>query len=332
MIPNNHAGNNIWFLTWQSIFLALAALTLESEATQAQEPNESSLATEELDDQQIEMVVCGGVIVILSDEVPPAAAVGGPFSINADFDPNITAAQEAVIQQAINEWQTIIETAGVNPNSYPITFQNGPLAPGGSTDVVTNSSGVWISAVVTFHNDGSIPWWVDPTPADDFDDTIPAGRADYKSVARHEIGHAVGWVPSRRVTPFLNGNIFDQNRLNIATGGLHTNALIHPNDIMTPSIPVSARKRISLYPAAAMIARAYEYDITMKFVDGAHTGSETGSANKPWNTFTEGLTSAPIGSPLLLIRGTYRETLPIVHDTALTISAAREGSAVITGP
>jgi hypothetical protein len=270
---------------------------------------------------------------------------GQDLTINATFAANITAAQQAVIQQAINEWHVIIETKGINPTNLPVTFQNAPL--GGSTIGLTNftfstTTGAVISAVVSFDNDGSTTWFIDPTPGNVSDDTIPAGQFDYLSTARHEIGHAVGFfiptvTPSPAVNPFINATntTFDAGRLNIGitlAGGGHTAAAAHPNDLMNTGINATQRRTISPYPSASFIARAYQCDITMNFVDGANTSTETGSATDPWNTVTEGLALTPVGRSLLLIPGAYTVPVPLSHNTSITINAARGGGAVVSGP
>jgi hypothetical protein len=260
------------------------------------------------------------------------------FTINATFNANITAAQRAVIMQAVNEWEEIIETRGFTPAGYQITFSNGPL-PGsiGAEATVGHyvGSGDLVSTDIVFDDDGSTTWFVDPTPFDDseFDGTPPWGH-DLLSTARHEIGHAVGFTLSPRVTDLLRGNIFDSSRLNIATVdlGSHIDPAIHSDDLMIPRLGPSTRRAISLYPDAALVARAYHYDIAMRFVDAGYEGTERGSANEPWSTFTAGVSLTPAERQLLLIPGIYHEAVPLVLSVPMTISAARGGNAVIAGP
>ncbi|HKQ74637.1 MAG TPA: hypothetical protein VJ810_13180 [Blastocatellia bacterium] len=269
-----------------------------------------------------------------SELAPKALEAAGPFSINASFDANITQQQRAVIQHAINEWVGIIRTSGVTPGNYPITFSNGALT--GDTLALTTTTfnknnGDLISAKMVFNNTKT--FYVDPNPADDveFNSTPPAGF-DLLSVARHELGHALGWADTKRVTPLISGNVFDQPRLNIGVvggaGGRHADPSIHAGDIMAPSISTSERRSISLYPAAAMVARAFFYDITMSFVDGAYTGGEAGSADAPWNTVREGADLAPFGQ-LLLTPRTYDEAGPLILSRPMTIRLARGGPVII---
>jgi hypothetical protein len=285
-----------------------------------------------------------GDVTLVPISVPPSEKQllqsNEPLTINATFAMNVTAQQQAVFQQALNEWTAIIRTRGFTPSNYAITFTNGPLA--GNTLALASvtfdgDTGNLISATITFDNDGTTTWYVDPTPADDteFNVTPPAtppAGTDLLTVARHEIGHAVGWINANRVTNLSSGNVFDAERLNIAMttmGGQHTDPNVHANDIMVPGIPASTRRSISLYPAAAMLARAYSYDITMRFVDGSYVGTETGSANQPWNTVREGVDLTPLGNQLLLVPRTYHEIVPLPLSRRMTITVARGGSAVI---
>jgi hypothetical protein len=101
---------------------------------------------------------------------------------------------------------------------------------------------------------------------------------------------------------------------------------------MVPGIGTSVRRAISLYPASAFVARAFHYDIAMRFVDGWYGAAGSGSANDPWNSLTVGVSLTPSGGQLLVIPGTYHETVPLVLSVPMTISAARGGKAVISGP
>jgi hypothetical protein len=278
--------------------------------------------------------------VILVPVDAPALAdeflqLAGPLNINAAFNANLTPQQRAVFQQAITEWTAIIRTSGVTPGNYPIMFSNGPLTGTNlavTTTTFNSSNGNLISANIVFDNRPATTWYVDPNPANDveFNGTPPAGF-DLLSVARHELGHALGWANTNRVTALLSGNVFDLTRLNIgtvSTGGLHANSGIHAFDIMIPSIPASTRRSVSLYPAVALVARAFFYDIAMSFVDSTYTGTETGSANTPWNTVREGADLASFGQ-LLLTPGTYNDAVPLTLARPLTIKVARGADAVI---
>jgi hypothetical protein len=315
----------VWFLAI-CIFGATTALSQEQAARPVRPQKPGNLSQD---------------VILVPVKVPAFAAesveTDGPFNINAIFDANVTPQQRAVIQQAINEWTAIIRTRGGNPGNYPIAFSNGPLANllGLTTTSFNSENGNLVSATMVFDNDGSDTWYVDPNPADDveFNGTPPAGY-DLLTVARHELGHALGFADTQHMTALISGNVFDPTHLNIGTDGgalgvgRHTDPNIHPNDIMNPSVAPSVRQPISLYPAASMLARAYFYDITMSFANSAYPGVETGSANAPWNTLRDNVDLAPFGR-LLLAPGTYNVTVPLTLSRPMTITVARGGGAVI---
>ena len=284
---------------------------------------------------------CGGVIAVPYEGPLPLASskVGGGFTIAASFDVNFTDAESAVVRQAITDWESIIETGGAYPDPFPITFGVG-FASGselGSSIVSYRTIDGYqfpVSATIIIGLLTLVNWFVDPTPGDDAEPII---GFDLLTVARHEIGHALGWWNSTGfVSNLMDGTTFDTPRLNIATLGLadmHSDPAVHANDLMNPTLNAGTRLPISRYPVASFGARAFAYDIRMRFVDGANnSGTEEGSSNYPWKIFSNGMSFTPIGYPLLLIKGTYTVTVPFVHSTAITLSAARGGSAVITGP
>jgi hypothetical protein len=267
------------------------------------------------------------------------------------FNANITAAQQAVIQQAINEWTGIITTAGVITNPYPITFLNAPIAGNTLAVATTNfqiASGNLNFCTITIDNDGSSVWWVDPTPGNNVEfDAAGAcnpgqpclGATDLLTVMRHEIGHSLGWTGAfgAALNPLTSGLIagttFDAARLNIAMDPAltsHSSGATFPNGLMNPGIGLAMRRAISLYPAASLPARAINHRVIMRYVDGSNTGAENGSADNPWNTFAEALTNEASTAPLLLIGGTYAEVPPsFVLNTARTVQVANGPDAVV---
>jgi hypothetical protein len=241
------------------------------------------------------------------EETTPSLLVpsSGDFQIAATFNANVTAAQRAVIQQALNEWDAIIQSRGFTPGSYPISFTNGPLAAralGLCDTKFSRSSGNLISAAITISDTET--FYVDPTPADDVEfaaDPPPAGF-DLLSVMRHEIGHAIGWTATNRTNGLIAGNVFDAPRMNIGitAGGFHCDPALHPDELMQPGLPESTRRPIRLYPTAALVGRAFQYQIPMQFVDPAAVGTQTGTAWEPWQSFGAAINLAPLDVPLLL--------------------------------
>src|SRR5205814_8266152 len=100
-----------------------------------------------------------------------------------------------------------------------ISFRNGPL---GATMLAVTSvsffleSGNRASASVTIGT--GFDWYVDANPAtdDEFSQKpLPEGY-DLLSIIRHEVGHAVGWTGTSRVTKLVGNDVFDSSRSNIA--------------------------------------------------------------------------------------------------------------------
>ena len=55
----------------------------------------------------------------------------GNFTMVAAFAPTVTLAQRVVIQRAIDEWNAILQSRGINPGTWtiPITYDNSdPIA------------------------------------------------------------------------------------------------------------------------------------------------------------------------------------------------------------
>ena len=126
---------------------------------------------------------------------------------------------------------------------------------------------------------------------------------------------------------------FDPARLNIeyeTPTGLHTTAASHPNDCMNPTIGTGMRRPISLYPDAALVARAFEYDIPMRFVDPAAGGSAlTGTANQPFNTVAQAMTSPNV----LFAPVTHHVPVNfLASPSGLRMWSAARGGTLITAP
>jgi hypothetical protein len=287
------------------------------------------------------------VVGILVDQEPASDPRVGGFTINATFNANVTAAQQNVCQQAINEWQAIVVGAGAISNPYPITFQNGALAGNILAQAATswNASGTLVGTTITIDNDGSSVWFVDLTPGADeeFDadgvcDTPTCqGASDLLSVTRHEIGHtgAFGQTTNPLIVALVTGTTFDQVRLNIAMDpapSTHTDPITFANELMNPAIPAGRRREITLYPSGSLPARGINHDVSMRYVDASNGGTQDGSADNPWSSLVAAVNNEVRGTPLLMIPGSYGESPVTIGDQAdevHTISVANGGSAVV---
>ncbi len=294
--------------------------------------------TEIRGDSQGPIGYCGGVTIEFTDEEPIYSRSGG-FKINATYEASIPSSWRTVINFAIAEWESVLRSRGVNPAIYPITFRrvdlgkDGPLARAYTQP--NNSSGVLVRAEIEFNTNTQISWFIDPTPASDSD--VPTSNGfDLLTVVRHELGHTVGWTgrsSNPRVVPLVSGNTFDPNRLNIGldpAGTNHANEVLHPGELMLPSIWQRTRRSIALYPTGAMVARAFEYQIPMQFADPAFTGSPNGSAVAPWRSFAEANASGSSTFPILLAPRTFTVPPGATYGNIRQFVPARGGSIVTT--
>lgn len=282
---------------------------------------------------------CGGVTLKPSDTHSVAELSNASlFRIEIAHGDGITIGHSWGILPAVAEWDDLIDSSGFNPGTYRITFQAG-LLPSNvlarTTVTYETGTGNLVSSEITINNHPSIVWFFDITPEDDseFTGENPPHGVDFLSVMRHEVGHAVGWAITKRVEQHLQGNVFDPTLLNIATtfeGGFHSDPDVHNDDLMNPAIAYGIRRPISLYPAAAVVSKAFHYWISsLRCVSGLAVGSSTGSVYQPWPTVEQGIKTSPVGSLLLLRPRTYHENAPLKRSDSLTMMVLRGGTAII---
>ena len=227
--------------------------------------------------------------------------VGGVLSISAQafgltIIPNYVttgagswdATEQAVIAQAITDWQSVITTnVTINVN---LDFTN--AGTGGYL-------GQWSGGRNTYAGDDAYPWqktthtihfnadlasgvhylWFDPTPTTSDDQPFVAW--DALSVARHELGHMLGFVPNfykenigtasevnlwdRFITVNGSSAVFDQGGLNVSlasSGNLgHLLGVNGPGgDLMSTALYNGERLPISSTDLA-MLSMAYNYTV-----------------------------------------------------------------------
>jgi hypothetical protein len=203
------------------------------------------------------------------------AAVSNPtraLTINSSFNfgsaPG-TVAGDGDFVAIFNTAASLWESAILDDHTVDISFGWG--AHGGSTLASASVNSSFTSATITFDNDGSSSWFLDPTPTqngewDSFTESSDdlgggvvntgrvfrqatgdaSGRADLLSVALHEIGHAIGFVDfgSNITDPILvnaiDGGAFDGT--SIATDGSHIDIA---TAVLFPSLTIGQRRLLS---------------------------------------------------------------------------------------
>jgi hypothetical protein len=222
--------------------------------------------------------------LILSLTTPSYSLTINPTFVNGAGE-TWTAERIEVVYQAISDWGNSI----LDNYSIDVTFgftnagDNGYLAQWTGSYSYSNGDDImpWSSSVshtVDFNADwfdNSTYSWFDPTPLTDGDLTI--SHYDMLSVARHELGHVLGFVDDFYVNNIGtaaeelvwdnlidSNNIFDAGGLNVSMDGsdhAHTlNAGITDNDLMNAAIYNGERRDISSIDLE-MLSLAYGYTI-----------------------------------------------------------------------
>lgn len=227
--------------------------------------------------------------VITSLVILCVAAGAQALVINPTFSNNAgetwTAARQGVINQAIADWQAVIDED--QTVDVTVTFANagaggylGQWQGGGGffagTDIYPWTDGA--VHTITFNADlfsgANYIWW-DPTPETDGD--VPSAGWDALSTARHEIGHMMGFTEGYYVDNFLEpgqlnrwldqvtGTTFDPGGLNVSLAASWDKSHVlnggaTAGDLMNPSRLNGVRSDISMTDLE-MLALAHGYTI-----------------------------------------------------------------------
>jgi hypothetical protein len=262
-------------------------------------------------------------------EAPSAPSGGSPLVIDATFDASVTDEYRVVIDQAIAEWETAIVEADYIQNPLPVSFKFEPINPLGVASVSGNGLGKVLKVNIRFDSDTN--WFVDPTPADDSEFGVggkggPAGF-DLLSVARHEIGHGVGFMGSSIVWNETEDGVFDAGGVHIemTESKGHCLASAFPGDLMNPSIGAGTRRWISGYPNLALLASAYGHDVAVNFIDDSATGTQDGSLDHPWDHILDG----PSYWPTVVFPGSYPNSGGSIFNGHRQFEAVHGGTVIV---
>jgi hypothetical protein len=219
--------------------------------------------------------------------ITPIYVDGGGFTWDAT--------RRGVIQQAINDWQAVLPDNRAitvtfdftNTSTNDLGKWQGSYALTSGTDVYPWTTGVTHTIHFNvYHFTGDNYTWWDPTPAADGD--LPFAGWDALSVARHEIGHMLGFVNAfyydnyNSPTAFdkwgthISGTTFDPGGLNVSLAS--SSDLSHVNDggatagdLMVPILPNSIRRPISATDLNVMHL-AYGYTVPTAYTLTAVAG------------------------------------------------------------
>lgn len=129
-----------------------------------------------------------------------------------------TEAEKAIVNEALSEWKTFIENFDQVLGTWTLRWEDADLfknwEPSGGQNLtdangLTVRPGGWAAGgypsppraspdfpegEIYFNTLTPDGWFFDPTPATDDPGEPPAGKFDFLTIAKHEIGHALGIV------------------------------------------------------------------------------------------------------------------------------------------
>lgn len=279
---------------------------------------------------------------LMAEPVPdgsaPKSVTGAPFSFSVTWDASVPTTWRTVIQQAMNEWTAVLTDNGCITNPLPVHYrvrELGGTLLGLCQPWSSNTTGCIVLDTIDF--DVSTNFFVDPTPANDseFNDPVlpPPAGFDLLTVARHEIGHGVGWTVTTRNDDMFSGDVFAPVRLNAwttQTGGFHVNPAWLPVNLMIPSLDESERRAIVRYPDVAVPARGFDGVVgQMTFVDPTYSGVQTGSPWQPYVSIEAAAAFSPAGNRIMLANTTHHRPVNSVLNSPRVWDAVREGATVV---
>jgi PEP-CTERM motif len=129
-----------------------------------------------------------------------------------------TEAEKAIVNEALSEWKTFIENFDQVLGTWTLRWEDADLfknwEPSGGQNLkdangLTVRRGGWAAGKypsppkdspdfpegeIYFNTLTPDGWFFDPTPATDDPGEPPAGKFDFLTIAKHEVGHALGIV------------------------------------------------------------------------------------------------------------------------------------------
>ena len=239
--------------------------------------------------------LCASALCLGSGTLPTAAnLIINPIYVD-DFGQSWDATRRAVVDQAISEWTSSLGAPGGQTYELDISFSFADTATrdslghwrGGSDGLFVGFDFLpwqYSSHLIRFISDlidtglDNYIWW-DPTP-DDTGLDQPFEAWDALSIARHEIGHALGYttlysyyisLPSEikpwesLITDVAGTPTFDAGGINVEMASSSdyahvANSGISQDDLMNPAISNSQRRDISQINIS-MLSMAYGYEV-----------------------------------------------------------------------